>query len=146
MADAVYNKGKRGLLDGTINLTSDTIKVILVSSSYTFDADHDFADDVAASEIAVTGYTGGFGGSGRKTLASKAFATDNTGDAASFDAADLVWTTLAAGVTLGGAVLVKEVTNDAASPIIAFLDPANIATNGGDVTLAFNVAGILKAA
>ena len=60
-----------------------------------------------------------------------------------FDAADLVWTGLNAG-TLGGAVLLKEITNDAASRLIAFNDPTNLVTNGGDVTLVWDAEGILQ--
>lgn len=144
MASAWYNKGKAVVMDGTVDLVNDTIKVILVTSSYSFNADHDFADDVSANEISVTGYTGGFNGAGRKTLASKTVTVDNTNDRAYFDAADLTWTSLGAGATVGGAVLVKEITNDAATPLIGFIDFSDTATNGNDFTVSWDSNGILR--
>lgn len=144
MASAAYNKGKFLLLNGSINLTSDTIKVMLVSSAYTFNADHNFVSDVSANEISVTNYTGGFGGGGRQTVGTKTFTEDDTNDWAYFDAADNVWTALGAGATIGGAILIKEITNDAASPLIAFLDLTDTATNGGDITIAWNSGGLIR--
>jgi hypothetical protein len=143
MASKWYGTGLLAMVNGTIAFTSDTIKAILVSDSYTYDADHDFANDVSSTELNGTGYTGGFNGSGRKTLASKTITNDTTNDRVEYDFADITWTALNAG-TIGGVVLVKEVTNDAASPIIAFLDPTNLVTNGGDVTLVINAEGALQ--
>lgn len=143
MASAWYNKGKAQVMNGGIDLLTDTIKVMLVTSSYTFNPDHNFISDVVANEISVTGYTGGFGGAGRKTLASKTVTEDDTNDRSVFDAADVSWTALGAGATIGGAILVKEVTNDGASPAIAFLDPTDLPTNGSDVNLVFDATGIL---
>ena len=50
----------------------------------------------------------------------------------------MTWTSLGAGVAISGAVLVKEITNDASSRIIAWLDVADTSTNGSDFTLTFN--------
>lgn len=131
------------MVDRTIDFANDTIKAILVDDTYVYDADHDFANDVSADELTGTGYTGGFGGSGRKTLASKTITNDTANDRVEYDFADITWTALNAG-TIGGVVLVKEITNDAASPIIAFLDPTNLVTNGGDVTLVVNAEGAMQ--
>ncbi len=143
MASAWYNKGKAEVMNGGIVLLTDTIKVMLVSSAYTFNPDHNFISDVSANEIAVAGYTGGFGGAGRKTLAGKTVTEDDANDRSVFDANDLSWAALAAGATIGGAVVVKEITNDGASKLIAFLDPADLPTNGSDVNLTFDATGIL---
>jgi len=135
MASGWYNSGKRDIFDGTIDLTADTIKVMLVNASYTPDADHDFVNDVSANELSGTGYTGGFAGSGRKTIASKAFSTDTANDRTEFTFAAVTWTAINAG-TAAYAILVKEITNDPASRLIAWLDlsPA-VVTNGGDFTM-----------
>lgn len=146
MASGWYNKGKYHVLNSTINLSSDTIKVMLVTSSYTFNADHDFISDVSANELSVTGYTGGFGGSGRKTLTGKSITEDDTNDRAYFTASNVTWATLSAGQTIGGAILMKEVTTNADSPLIAFVDLVDTATNGGDITIAWNAGGILRLA
>lgn len=143
MASGVYNNGKANIANGTIDLIADTIKVMLVSSAYTFDPDHDFVSSINANEVSVTGYVGGFGGAGRKTLAGKTVTKDNVNDRAVFDANDVSWTGLGAGATLGGAVVLKEITNDGASIPICFMDPADLPTNGSDINLVFDATGIL---
>lgn len=137
----VYQSGLMKCLDGTIALLTDTIKAVLVASSYTPNRDHDFLSDV--TEITgASGYTGGFGGSGRKTLASKTLTVDDANDRFVFDAADVSYGALGTGPTIGGQVLAKEVTNDAASPIIAFNGCTNTPTNGSPVTYQFDAVGI----
>lgn len=143
MASKWYGKGLLNVVNGTIVWGTTTIKAILVDASYTYNADHDFANDVSGNELSGTGYTGGFGGSGRKTITASAPAEDTTNDRIEYDLADLVWTGLNAG-TIGGVVFVVETTNDAASKIIAFLDPTNLVTNGGDVTLVIDAEGALQ--
>jgi hypothetical protein len=136
-----YNRAaaKIGENTGRINWLSDTIKVMLVTSGYTFNRDHDFASAVS-SELSGTGYVGGFGGSGRKTLASKTITEDDTNDRAVYDAADSVWTAINAG-TAAGAIIIKEGTSDADTELICFLDGASVVTNGGDVTLVYPSTG-----
>jgi len=146
MANTVYNRAKGLLLDGTLDLTSDTLKVMLVGTGYTPNADDDFADTPAASEISVTGYTPGFAGSGRKTLGTKAFVVNDTNDRGEFTAANLTWTGLAAGATIKWAIVYKHITSDAASPLIAALDvhATGLATNGGDIGLNFTSGIVLQ--
>jgi hypothetical protein len=135
LASGWYNSGKRDIFDGTIDLVNDTIKVMLVNASYTPNADHDFVDDVSANELSGTGYTAGFGGAGRKTIAGKSFSTDNTNDRAEFTFNAVTWSAINAG-TAAYAILMKEITNDAASRLIAYLDlNPDVVTNGGDFTL-----------
>lgn len=136
MASILYNKLYQLALTGAVDLEDDTINVLLVDNTYTADKTHDFVSDVVADELSGTGYT-------RKTLAGKSVTLDNGNNRVTFDATDPVWTGLDAGV-IGGAVIFKQVTNDADSPLICFLDPTNLTTNGSDVTLQFNAAGILR--
>lgn len=147
MASGWYNSGKRDIFDGTIDLVNDTIKVMLVDNDYTPNADHDFVDDVSAEELSGTGYTGGFGGSGRKTLAGKAFATDLANDRAEFTANAITWTAINAG-TARYAIFIKEITNDAASRLLFFLDlgGSGVVTNGGDLTVTANAEGFAQLA
>ncbi len=145
MASKWYGKGLLKALGGggaAINMVSDTLKIMLLKSTYTYDADHDFVSDL--TEFDGTGYTGGFAGASRKTLASQTVLEDTANDRIEFDAADpSAWSTLAAA-TIGGAAIIKEITNDAATPCIIFLDPTDLVTNGGDVTLAFNAEGFAQ--
>ncbi len=102
MASLVYNTAKKEIMDGTIDLGVDVIKVMLVTSSYVANADHLFVDEAGANdpidhELTGTGYVAGFAGAGRKTLASKTFTADLANDRAEFDVADVVWTAITAG-------------------------------------------------
>jgi len=136
MASINYNNLFKLALEGNIDLIDDTINVLLVDASYTESKAHTFVSSVVANELSGTGYS-------RKTLAGKSVTIDVGNSRVSFDATDPVWTGLNAG-TIGGAVLFKQVTNDADSPVICFLDPTNLVTNGSDVTLQFNASGILR--
>ena len=133
MASGWYNSGARDVADRTIDLQNDTIKVMLVTSSYTPNKDHDFADDLTG-ELSGTGYTGGFNGSGRKTLGSKAFSTDTTNDRVEWTFGAVTWTAINAG-SPKYAIILKEITNDAASRLIAYLDLGTVTTNGGDLVV-----------
>lgn len=141
MASGFYNNYLYDGPRGNIQLTVDTLKLAMVGTGYTYDPDHVFADeagtaDVTGQEIVVTGYTGGFGGGGRKTttITGQANNTNNRGD---FAIADLTWTALATGATIAWAILLKEITNDAASKLVCAFDVTDTPTNGGDITLDF---------
>jgi hypothetical protein len=147
VASITSNKLRQLLLNSGINLLTDTIKVMLVSSAYTPDKDHDFVTSItggSSKELSGTGYTAGFGGAGRKTLASKTVTKDDTNDIAYFDAADTTWLTISAG-TAAYAAVIKEVTDDTDSPILAVVDVSpDIPTNGGDYTVQWAATGIFK--
>lgn len=127
-------------------LASDTLKIMLLRSTYTVNPDHKFVSDIVANEASATNYAGGFAGAGRKTLASKTITADDTNNRAVFSAANpAAWTALggATNNTLRYCAIVKEITNDAASQVIAILDfGADFNTNGGDFSVAFNALGI----
>ena len=103
-------------------------------------------NDPDDAEVSVSGYTGGFAGSGRKTLASKTVTVDDTNDWAKLDAADFTggttWSALASGETIAAAILIEEITNDAASVLLIYLDAADLATNGSDMDLSFHANGL----
>ena len=150
MPSFVYNKAAEELNNGTINLLTDTIKTVLVNSTYTaartdLVADAGGANDVVDAEINVTGYTRGWGGAGRKSLGSKTVAVDQGNNRAEFDAADLTWTALGSGATIAAMVLVKEGgANDTTTRLIAYLDVTDTATNGGDIGFTFDAEGIIQ--
>ena len=150
MASKWYNNALNLLLKGDLDMDSGC-KLVLVTSDYTFDAADDYLDmgdsgDVSSQEAGVVGtltnYTAGFGGAGRKTVVTTVTLDDSL-PGAHVSLADTTWTALggAANNTLGGVVVCKEDTNDAASPLIAFLDFTDTATNGSDITLDFNASG-----
>lgn len=147
MASAWTNKGLHEIASGATDWLTDTIKLLLVDEAYAFDgAAHEFVADVSASELSGTGYAGGFAGAGRRTLAGKAVNRDDANNRVAFDADDpSAWTGLDAG-TVGGVIIYRNGTSDADSPILGFLDPADLVTNGGNVTLTFDATGILRIA
>lgn len=147
MASLVYNTAKRDLMNGTIDLDTNDIRVMLVKTSYTEDDAHTFVDDATANdpashEVVATNYV-------RKALASEAVVVDQPNNRAEFDAADVVWTALggATNDTVKGAVVYKHNAADTAAELICFIDfPSDFATNGSDLTIQFDAQGILQLA
>lgn len=73
MSNALYKKGKEGLLEGLFDLTDNNIKVALVKNTYSVNLNtHEFLSDIAEAAVAAT--TGLLSG---KTTASGIFDADN---------------------------------------------------------------------
>jgi hypothetical protein len=144
MAGFTFNAGSTALQDGTVDyLTDAVVKVILLTDAYTPDKDHATVTAIATAEVSVAGYTGGFGGAGRKALGSKTVATDNATDRTEYDAADPSAWTLAVGEDVKYAAVVWEDTNDDGSIPLFLIDFAEgtIPTNGGTFTFSFAAGG-----
>ena len=144
----VYNHFKAVEANGTLDLLTDTLKVMLVGSTYTANADHDYVNPSAYQmELGGTGYTGGYLGSGRKTLSSKTVTEDDTNDRGTFTAAPVTWTAINAG-TAAAAIIIREraATGDTMSELIAYIDTGGfpVVTNGGDFTVQWSANGILQ--
>ena len=152
MASGWYSNGIRVMTNGTTAYLTDTIKVMLLGDDnvYTLEPDDLFISSGAATvgnaELTVTGYTGGFGGAQRKTLASPTITAQTATNRTEYDGADFTggttWSALGAGENIVAAVAVEEITNDAASVVLGFMDPADIPTNGSDVDLSFDANGL----
>lgn len=114
---AIYNSAKKKLIDGSIDLDTDTVSVTLHTSSYTPDIDaHDFYDDLTNELPTASGYT-----AGGVNLANKSITVDNTNNRAYLDADDSTWT--ASGtLTWRYAVLRKNTGTAATSPVIGYID------------------------
>lgn len=137
MANQIADNATELLLNGDIDFTNDTIKILLVDATFSWDP----ATDVYVGDIATLGELTGVGYE-RKTLASKTV-TQGAG-MTTFDAASPVWSSIASGETIHGAVVYKHVNDDTDSPIIAFLDVTNTPTNGQQVTFDFASTGIVR--
>lgn len=150
MANLVFNRGK--LLTGQINLaaTSFDLNLMLISTGWTSNDNLNLVDDgttadPASYEIGVSGYT-------RKSLSSRALFQDDTNDFAGLDAADVTFSALGAGSTIGWAILYRYsssggTTSDTGQDLIAAYDIADTATNGGDITIQWastSAGGVLK--
>lgn len=143
MANLVYNIGAVGIGNGSLDFLTDTIECLFTKSTYTANKD-DTNTVLAAAELAsLTGYVPGWGGAGRKTLASKTVTNDTTNDRTVYDAADpSVWT-IASGDTIGGMIVQKKGSaNDTTAVPLFFIDFTDTPTNGGTVTVTFDANGI----
>lgn len=139
MANVIYNSFKRDIANGSIDLDTDTIKIMLVTSTYTPDIDaHTKRSDIT-NEVVGAGYT-----SGGATLASKTMTANNTTDKGVFDAADVVWTT--STITARGAVLYKSRGGaSSADELICYLDfTTDQISSSGDFNIAFAATGIIN--
>ncbi len=125
MANALYGKGKEKLLTAAINLSSDTIKVALVSSAYSPNLSTDeFHSTISASILGTP-----------QTLASKSITLGV------FDAADITFAAVTAGSTASRLVVYKDTGLSASSPLLAVIDTITgfpLATNGGDIQVVWD--------
>lgn len=134
----IYDSFWKLLLDGGFDLDSDTIKVALVSSSYTPDRTvHDYWDDVSGSEVSGTGYS-----AGGTALSGKTISQDNVNDRGTWSADDPSWASVT--VTFRYAVLYKSTGTAGTSALIGYVDfGADQVYSAGTVTIDFPAAGIL---
>lgn len=138
MANVIYNSFKRDIQNGSIDLDTDDIKVMLVTSTYTPNIDtHTKASDIT-NEVVGAGYT-----AGGVSLATKAVTADNTNDLGKFDADDVTWAT--STITARGAVIYKSRGGaSSADELVAYLDfVSDKISTAGDFNLIFNANGIL---
>jgi len=140
MASKWYSKGFEGFCDGSVDWDADTIKCALISSSYTWNDDHDFWDDITG-ELSGTGYT-----AGGETLSNCAVNRDTGNDRVELDADDVTWTSIDAGTAVA-AIIYKDTGAASTSPLIAYVEFSDpVVTNGGDFTIQWNAEGILQLA
>jgi len=138
MANVIYNSFKRDIQNGSIDLDTDDIKVMLVTNAYVPDIDtHTKASDIT-NEVVGTGYT-----AGGVSLATKTVTADNTNDLGKFDADDVTWAT--STITARGAVIYKSRGGaSSADELVAYLDfVSDKVSTAGNFNLIFNANGIL---
>lgn len=114
----VYNLFKQKLLSGSnlVDWDADTIKVALLTSSYTVNYDtHDFYDDLTNELTTTGGYT-----AGGASLATKTTGIDTGSDFGYGDADDLTWTALTA--TFRYAAVYKSTGTAGTSPLMWLID------------------------
>lgn len=139
MANVIYNSFKRDLMNGSIDLDTDTIKVMLVTSSYTPDQDaHTKRSDIT-NEVSGTGYS-----AGGASLANKVVSVDNTDNEGVFDADDLTWSS--STITARGAVLYKSRGGlSSADELICYFDfSTDQVSSSGNFTIQWNSEGIIN--
>lgn len=144
MASYVTNYAKQQFINGGLQIGVHTFKLMLLKTHPTSGfQDTNFVGTLLGADGGVecnaTNYTGGFGGGGRKTVTLAANEEDANDRSTITISADTTWTALggAANNTITSVALIREITNDAASPLIAVFDITDTPTNGSDFTIQF---------
>lgn len=146
MASGIYNSGAEYLIKAG-DASTLTFKAMLLDNTYVFDKDHNRVSDVVSGgkELVATGYTGGYGGAGRKTLTTVVVTKDTVNDRIVVDCDDVAFGALggATNDTIRFMAIIVEITSDAASIPIACHDfGADTPTNGSTVTALINAIGL----
>lgn len=128
MASVLYPKGKEGLIDGSIDMDTNDIRIILIDTAdYTYNAAHDNLDDVAAgSRVATSG-----------ALSSKTV-TNGT-----FDSADVTLSAVS-GDPSEAIIMYKHTGTESTSRLIGYWDSGTglpVTPNGGDITITVHASG-----
>lgn len=133
----VYGLAMQSIINKEIDFDSDTVKVMLCTSSYTPNQDtHRYKSDVT-NEITGTGYT-----AGGVTLASKTVTYTGGSNTLTLDCADPQWTS--STLTARYAVFYGSTGTDSTSPLICYWDfGADVSSSAGTFTLTIDATGLL---
>lgn len=130
MASAIYPAFKQALLNGSVDLTTATVRAVLIDTgAYTYDSAHDFYND-------LTGVVG----------TESAPLTSKTITNGVFDAADISFTAVT-GNTVEAIVLFVDTGNASTDRLICFLDQGvglPVLPNGGDINVSWSPSGIFS--
>lgn len=143
MASFVYNPAKAEILRADHDFETGDFRLLLAMTNTTFDTEDDdefVGDTTTPDEMDGANYV-------RKTLAGETVSTDLTNNRGEFTFTAVTWSALGNGTRqLEGIVLFRQVTNDADSPLIAFIDPTGWPLNpgGADLTVTPNAEGVIQ--
>lgn len=133
----LYGLALKSMAEGKMVLDSDTLKVMLCTSTYTPNQDtHQFKSDVT-NEVAGTGYT-----AGGATLTSVTLTYTGATNVLDLDAADTSWAS--STITARYAVVYDSTpATDATRPLICYVDfGADVTSTSGTFTITWDAAGI----
>ena len=128
MASAIYPEYMEQLIQGASNTSlTGTVKAVLVDTgTYTYNAAHDFLDDVSGTVGTAV------------TLASKTYANGV------FDAADVTGYNAAAGTSAEAIIIYIDTGSAATSRLVAYIDGFTATPSGVDtVNITWDAAGII---
>ena len=140
MPSKLYGQFLAKALNKEVDWDSDTIKVALLTSSYTPNQDtHDYFDDVSAYEVTGTGYS-----TGGQTLGSKTVTYDAANNVIVLDAADTTWSS--STITARYAVVYDDSGATAASKaLIGYVDfSSDQSSTNGNFTITWDATGIVR--
>lgn len=139
MPSKLYGNFLLKALNKEVDFDTDTIKVALLSSSYTPDQDaHDYLNDVSTYEVSGTGYT-----AGGNTLGSKTATYDSANNVVVLDAADTTWSS--STITARYAVVYGSTGTASTSPLIGYVDfGSDQSSTNGNFTITWDSTGIVR--
>lgn len=140
MASKLYGQFLQQALNKEIDWDTDTIKVALLTNSYTPDQDaHNYLDDVIANEVSGTGYT-----TGGNTLANKTNTYNSATNVIVLDADDTTWSS--STITARYAVVYDATpATNATKPLIGYVDfGSDQSSSNGNFTITWDATGIVR--
>ena len=139
MPSKLYGNFLLKALNKEVDFDTDTIKVALLSSSYTPDQDtHDYFNDVSTYEVSGTGYT-----AGGSTLGSKTATYDSANNVIVLDAADTTWSS--STITARYAVVYDSTGTSSTSALIGYVDfGSDQSSTNGNFTITWDSTGIVR--
>ena len=139
MPSKLYGNFLLKALNKEVDYDTDTIKVALLTSSYTPDQDaHDYFNDVSTYEVSGTGYT-----AGGNTLASKTATYDSANNVIVLDAADTTWAS--STITARYSVVYDSTGTSSTSALIGYVDfGSDQSSTSGNFTITWDSTGIVR--
>lgn len=140
MASKLYGQFLSQALNKEIDWDTDTIKVALLTNSYSPDQDaHNYLDDVSTYEVTGTGYT-----AGGATLANKTNTYNGATNVITLDADDVTWST--STITARYAVIYDaSPATSATKPLIGYVDfGSDQSSSNGNFTITWDATGIVR--
>lgn len=147
----LYNSFRKYVMDGTIKLSEDTLKLMLVTSNYEPSATHDVLADVQASPdpevVSIASPDNGYVSGGAEITGATITSTDSPAQAV-FDADDVTWIALTATFRYGILYAEKSVGSPAiVNPLIGYItfdnSPGDVSVSGVDFVVQWNPAGLV---
>ena len=135
MADFTYSSFKSGLLTKQHDVLNDTLKVVLVSGTYTPTHSHtSYTTHVASHEVAGSGYT-----TGGDTIDSVSVVNGN--NFSYLDGDNVAWPS--STITASGAVVYND--SHASKAVVSYIDfGQNRSSSNGNFQVTWNSAGIVR--
>lgn len=128
MANVLFDKGREGFLDGSIDWDTNTIKAVLVNSGFS----------PSSTNSVLTDVTGRAGGDGASAVISPTFGSKTVTDGVA-DAADITFTAVSSTAGVVNSIVIYQTAGLSSSArVIAFIDSAtglDVTPNGGDITV-----------
>ena len=134
----LYDSFFQDIAGGAIDLDTDTFKIMLVTSAYTYDSAHNRRDDITNEVPGTGGYT-----TGGATLNGVTLTSQGANDRSVWDFNDPTWAN--STITARGAVIYKSRGGaSSADELVCFIDfETDESTNNVEFKIQINATGFL---